>query len=159
MRALSAADQANDLVRHLGDQVGIPSLALDAQGRCQLLVGRRWSLSLVLDAVHDTLYLICPIASPEQLGDIAPAAWVAMLQAQHLGGRSPGAGMSVDPQGRVCVQQALHLPSALPGQLVGAVEATLGRAVHWSQLLAQVPSGAVSAAALAPPARMHHTRI
>lgn len=159
MRALSAVDQANELVRHLGDQIGIPSLSLDGQSRCLLLVARRWALSLVLDAAHDTLYLSCPITTPEQLADIAPGAWVALLQAQHLGGKVQGASMTVDPQGRVCVQQALHLPSVLPAQLVAAVEAVLGRASQWSTQLAQAQGGSALPPVTSAPARMHHTRI
>lgn len=139
MRPLSALDQANELIRHLGDQIGLDALCLDTQERCLLLVGRRWALSLVLDASCDTLYLSCPITTPQQLAEIPPGAWMALLQTHHLGGRVPGASMAVDPEGRVCVQQALHLPRALPAQLLSAVEETIGRASQWAaQLSAQL---------------------
>lgn len=145
MRPPSCADQANDLLRHLGDQLGLPSLCLDAQGRCLLLIGRRWPLALVLDPARDTLYLSCPVTTPQQLADIPPGAWMALLQTHHLGGRIAGASIAVDPEGRVCVQQALHLPSALPAQLLGAVEGAVSRAIQWSaQLGALSPSPSAS---------------
>lgn len=164
MRAPSPVDQANALVRHLGDQIGISSMSLDERGCCLLLVARRWALSLVLDASHETLYLSCPVTGPGQLEAIPPAVWVAWLQAQHLGGASSGATVAVDPEGRVCMQQALHLPSAVPARLLDAIELLLGRAAQWAARLAQpdsasapVMSGSSSAATL--PAMLHHTRI
>lgn len=145
MRPLSALDQANELIRHLGDQVGLVSLSLDRQGRCLLWVGRRWALSLVLDASHDILYLSCPVTAPQQLAEIPPGAWMALLQTHHLGGRTHGASMAVDPEGRVCVQRALHLPEVLPAQLLAAVEEVIGRAGHWaSQLSTSQPTSHAS---------------
>lgn len=167
MHPPSPLDQANALLRHLGDQIGIPSLRLDERGCCLLRVARRWTLSLVLEPAHETLYLSCPITAPGQLEAIPLAAWVSWLQAQHLGGGSPGAAVTVDPQGRVCVQQALYLPATLPARLVEAVEILLARAARCATWL--TPADAASAAAspaptatttpAAFPALLHHTRI
>ena len=160
MSTPSAADQANALVRHLGDQIGIPSLSLDAQGGCTLLIDRRWALSLVLDASRDTLFLSCPVTVPAQLASIGPAAWASLLQSHHLGGPLPGASIAVDPQGRVCVQQAMHLPSAAPAQIVSAVEALVGRAVKWADVLAaSAREGMAPPEGLAPPPRRLHTHV
>ena len=160
MLASSAADQANALVRHLGDQIGLPSLCLDAQGTCMLLIARRWRVSLVLDAARDTLFLSCPVTVPAQLARIGSAAWASLMQTHHLGGSVPGASMAVDPQGRVCVQQALHLPSVPPAQTLPVVEALIGRAMTWADLLAASAKEAVplEGSPATPPRRMH-TRV
>lgn len=164
MQPPSPVDQANALLRHLGDQIGIPSLRLDERGCCLLRVARRWTLSLLLESAHETLYLSCPITAPGQLDTIPVAAWVTWLQAQHLGGGSPGAAVTVDPQGRVCVQQALYLPATLPARLVEAVEILLARATRCAAWL--TPTGAAAAGSQAAaststafPALFHHTRI
>ncbi len=160
MLASSAADQANALVRHLGDQIGLPSLSLDAQGACMLLIARRWSVSLVLDAARDTFYLSCPVTVPAQLTSIGPVAWASLLQTHHLGGPVPGASISVDPQGRVCVQQAVHLPTAPPAQILATVESLIGRAMKWAELLAAAArEGMPPPEGLAPPARRLHTHV
>ncbi len=160
MLASSAADQANALVRHLGDQIGLPSLCLDAQGACMLLIARRWSVSLVLDAARDTFYLSCPVTVPAQLTSIGPVAWASLLQTHHLGGPVPGASISVDPQGRVCVQQAVQLPTAPPAQLLATVESLIGRALKWAELLAAAArEGMPPPEGLAPPARRLHTHV
>lgn len=159
MRAPSAVDQANTLVAHLGDQIGIPSLKLDEQARCALLVARRWLLSFYLDAGLSTLYLSCPITAAEKLATISPNTWAAMLQTHHLGGALPGAGFSVDPQGRVCVQQVLSLSSTLPAQLVAAVEALIGRATHWSALIAEAAQELQVANNPAAPLRRLHSHV
>lgn len=157
MPALTAVDQANSMLRHLGDQLGLPALCLDEQAQCQLLVARRWMLLLRLVPERDMLYLICPVTTHEQLAQIGIAAWVALLQSQHLGGQLPGASVSVDPQGRVCVQQALHLPSAVPSQIISAVESVLGRAAQWGGKLAHSEVPPPSDGGGVP--RLHHARI
>ncbi len=159
MRAPSAIDQANLLVRHLGDQVGIPSLCLDERSTCVLLVARRWLVTLWLDAAHDTLYLSIPITKPEQVAQVPVGAWVALLQMQHLGGNVHGASVSVDPKGQICVQQALYLPPAVPADLVSATELLLGRAGQWVEKIAQSQEASPLQAAAAPASRLHHARI
>ena len=89
--------RAEAALAQLGEKLGIPGLALNASGVCQLVFEQRWVTTLVHDAALHRIVLHCPLCAAPQTQTLSANTLRGLLQASFRRDASSGAGDAAEP--------------------------------------------------------------
>jgi hypothetical protein len=119
----------------MGERLGMPDLALDGAGCCQLVFDEQWIVTLLWETSTQRLSLHCPVCSSEDVAGLSSKTLLAMLKGNFFGLGSGGITLSVAPDDRVHVHMALSLSDVLGGNAYNALDMLLTRAEMWAERL------------------------
>lgn len=122
---------ADALLLALGERLGMPALALDAGGACQLVFDGRWLVTLLHHAAGGRLLLHCPVSAP----DPSAEALRLLMEANFMGRASGRGSFALGPDRRACFQIELPLALADAAQLQQGLEQLLDLAAVWAPRL------------------------
>lgn len=131
----------------LGERLGIPGLALDAQGCCRLVFDGRRMLELRASSAQRRLVMSIRLSRDGASG--AAGVERALLQANLWGAGTGGGWFALDERGQACLQQEVMLGDDSAAQLLAKTEGMLGSIDLWERRLAGEGAGFVSPDAMA----------
>lgn len=129
-------DQAQAAVLWLGQQMGLPTLTLDAQGSCQLVFDQRWVVTLLHDGAADALGLHCPLGEPGQAPRLPSRVLCQLLSANFMGQCTGGMHITLAPDQRLYLHASWPLTQAHTA-LHQRLELVLNEAERWAGVLTQ----------------------
>lgn len=130
-----------------GERLGIPGLALDAQGCCRLVFDGRRMLELRASGAQRRLVMSIRLGRDGVSGSTGVER--ALLQANLWGAGTGGGWFALDESGQACLQQEVVLGDDSAAQLLAKTEGMLGSIDLWERRLAGEMSGLVPADAMA----------
>lgn len=151
----ACVNPASEALSELGRQIGIPALAFDKSGCCQLAFDQHWLVTLTYLPAPGRWYLSCPLA--ERHTALPPGTEHAMLRANFLGAGCAGACLSVAPDSRPSLHLQLAQSEASAQALLAGIETLLNQAEAWADRLQRgesnaIPNTTTLAGSEAPPA-------
>lgn len=126
--------RAEAALAQLGEKLGIPGLALNASGVCQLVFEQRWVTTLVHDAALHRIVLHCPLCAAPQTQTLSANTLRGLLQASFMGQECGGGHLALAPDGSICLQLGVAISDA-DEMLAQALETLLNQAERWAARL------------------------
>jgi hypothetical protein len=123
-----------------GQRFGLPGLAPDADGHCELRFDEKYAVHLQHDAEQNTLTLYTVVGQVPPLAK--QAAYEMLLKANLFWLGTDGATLGLDAQsGTVFLARRLALAEFSVASLEGALKSLVDNAEYWGRELAQGGQG------------------
>lgn len=123
------ATNPSKLVAELGNLIGIPALAITAQGTCELMFDRSHLVTLVFVPALDKLVVSCPCRNPRAEPGQA-ALWA--LRANFMGCGTCGGSFALGSDDRLHLQFQLPLAHLSAELVMSTIENLLNGVESWA---------------------------
>lgn len=133
-------EQFQQLMKRLGEQIGVPNLKPHPQGLCSLRFDDRVTIDLEYDEEKDA-FLLSSLVGVLKMAD-SKYFYDELLEANILWGGTGGATIGVDPASLavfLCYQE--QLKGASSEQFQQTIKKFSDAALFWNQRLAEGPKG------------------
>jgi hypothetical protein len=121
-----------EILRGLGESMGIPGLRADGQGCCRLMFEPDMSVEIRPVGEQGRWLLACTVRS---LRVVSTEAQALLLKGNLLGAGFGGGWAALDEQGSMVVHLPLPASEVTSSALVAAIEALLDLSERWAERL------------------------
>lgn len=139
---MAISDHAQQIIQEMGAAIGIPEMALDAEGFCSLSFDDRIDLGLQYNPNNDSLILFSDIGDipVDRMTDV----YRHMLRANRFWQGTGGATLSVDEDNAAAIAQQEPCEGLTAVKLQGLIERFVDAAEEWAEFIGEWASEAGS---------------